>query len=132
MYTRVKMRKMCVRSRDGARFSPSAPRKPADPRVARTMQKRRAMRTAPARSRFPIVAAFALAAVVAAASLADLVVPGTYARETRAWALQGIAQDWLDVAIVAPLLAGAAAAAARGSRRAHAVLGGALMYTGYT
>ncbi len=76
--------------------------------------------------------AFPLAALFAAASLGNIVLPSAYARETASWTAQGIGQDWVDLLLVAPVLAIAAALARRGSRRAGLVLGGAVAYTAYS
>jgi hypothetical protein len=76
--------------------------------------------------------AFPLAVVVAAASLGGLLLPASYAREIPSWAAQGIGQDWFDLVVLAPLLTVAGVLAARGSRRARLVLGGAYLYTAYT
>jgi hypothetical protein len=76
--------------------------------------------------------ALPLAALFALASLGNIVLPGAYARETASWAAQGLGQDWVDLLLVAPALAAAAALARRGSRRAALILGGALGYTAYS
>ena len=76
--------------------------------------------------------AFPLAALFAAASLGNIVLPAAYARETASWAAQGLGQDWVDLFLVAPVLVIAAALARRGSRRAGLVLGGAVSYTLYS
>ncbi|HZJ53805.1 MAG TPA: hypothetical protein VFD38_06665 [Myxococcaceae bacterium] len=73
-----------------------------------------------------------LAALVAWAALGGLLLPSTYARETSSWAAQGMGQDWVDLLLVAPTLAITGMRALRGSRRAHLVLGGALVYTLYS
>jgi len=76
--------------------------------------------------------AFPLAALFAVASLGNIMLPGAYARETASWAAQGLGQDWVDLLLVGPVLAIAAALAHRGSRRAGLVLGGAVAYTAYS
>jgi len=75
-------------------------------------------------------ASWVLAALVTAASLAGLRAPGTYARETAAWASQAMGQDVVNLA-VAPLLVLCAVLARRGSLRAHLVWLGLLAYTSY-
>ena len=75
---------------------------------------------------------FPLAALFAAASFGNLVLPAAYARETASWTAQGVGQDWVDLLVVAPLLVIAALLARRGSRRAGLVLGGAVAYTTYS
>ena len=74
----------------------------------------------------------ALAAVFAAASLGNILLPGAYARETPSWAAQGFGQDWVDLLLAVPVLAASAALARRGSRPAGLVLGGAIGYTAYS
>lgn len=75
-------------------------------------------------------ASWVLAALVVAASLAGLRAPGTYARETSAWATQAMGQDVVNLA-VAPLLVLCAVLARRGSLRAHLCWLGLLAYTSY-
>jgi hypothetical protein len=60
-------------------------------------------------------------------SLAGILVPGTYARETAAWALQAVGQDIANLP-VAVLLVGSAAFIRRGSLRAVHVWLGCLLY----
>jgi hypothetical protein len=88
----------------------------------------------PTRSLFDTAArlTLVLAAVFAAASLGNLVVPGAYARETPSWTAQGIGQDWVDLLVVVPVLLFSALLARRGSRRAGLMLGGAVGYTAYS
>lgn len=76
--------------------------------------------------------AFPLAALFAAASLGNLVLPAAYARETASWTAQGVGQDWVNLLVVAPLLLIAALMARRGSGRAALFLGGAVAYTTYS
>jgi hypothetical protein len=73
-----------------------------------------------------------VAVLLVVVSLGGLGWPETYARETPSWALQAIAQDWFDLIVAAPVLAIAAALAARGSRWARFVLCGALAFAVYT
>lgn len=80
---------------------------------------------------FATIAAFPLAALVAVASLGGILFPATYARETANWATQGLAQDWVQLVLVTPVLVAAAVLARRGSRGALLVLGGALIYVAY-
>jgi hypothetical protein len=83
-------------------------------------------------TRFAAIAASATAALVAFASLAGIVVPAIYARETATWRLQAVAQDWVNLVVDVPWLVAAAILALRGSRRARLLLGGALVYTAYS
>ncbi len=73
--------------------------------------------------------AWPLAVLFALMSLADLVIPSVYARETTEWTLQGKGQDWFDLVVVVPLLVAAAARAQ--SYRASVVLAGAYAYVVY-
>ncbi|HVW24496.1 MAG TPA: hypothetical protein VHC69_03970 [Polyangiaceae bacterium] len=79
----------------------------------------------------PAPAAFPLAVLVAAASLAGIYSPATYARETAAWAAQGIAQDWFDLLFTVPWLLITGALALRGSARAAILLAGGASYVLY-
>jgi hypothetical protein len=72
------------------------------------------------------------AALVAIASLGGIFLSATYAHETRAWRIQGIAQDWVDLVVAAPWLAIGAVLTLRGSRRGAFLLGGAFAYTAYS
>ena len=58
-----------------------------------------------------------LALLVAVASLAGILVPETYARETAEWAGQAIGQDWFDLLVAVPALIVCALGARRGSVR---------------
>jgi hypothetical protein len=78
------------------------------------------------------VLSFPLAALFAGAALGGIALPSTYARESATWAAQGIGQDWVDLALVAPWLAVCAAFALRGSRIFVLLLGGTLAYTLYS
>jgi hypothetical protein len=90
-------------------------------------------RTRPAaRPEFALVAAFPLAGLVAVASLGGLLGPATYARETANWTAQAIAQDWVNLVLLAPTLVVTALLALRGSRGGRLLLGGALIYATYT
>lgn len=81
---------------------------------------------------WPALAAFPLAIAVAAASLGGLLLPATYARETASWAAEGIAQDWVDLVLVVPLLLIAAVLALRGLRIGKTLLAGATLFTAYS
>jgi hypothetical protein len=72
-----------------------------------------------------------LATALAAVSLCGIALPGTYARETPAWAAQAVGQDWFDLVVAVPLLALVARRADLGSRRARLLLASALLYAGY-
>lgn len=82
--------------------------------------------------RWPIFLVFPLAGLLVMMSLGGLLLPAIYARETPGWALEAIAQDWVDLVLVAPLLLASAGLAARGSARAEAVLTGVLMFMTYS
>ncbi len=73
-----------------------------------------------------------LAFFVALKSVAGIVLPDTYARETPTWAAQGTGQDWVDLLLVTPWLVITALVASRGSRRARFLLGGAFIYAFYS
>lgn len=77
-------------------------------------------------------APFAIAGLLAVAAAIGIGDPTVYARETRAWALQGRAQDWIDLLVVAPVLVVAGWLATRGSSRARFVLAGAFAYVAYS
>ena len=70
--------------------------------------------------------------LLVAISLAGILGPATYARETPNWSTQAVAQDWFDLIVVAPALFLTALWAARGSRRGQLVFAGVLLDTIYT
>ena len=73
-----------------------------------------------------------LAALLAACtSLAGILWPGAYARETAAWAVQGVGQDLANLPVVAVLLWSAASLLGRGSPAALSVWLGCLVYLVY-
>jgi hypothetical protein len=73
-----------------------------------------------------------LAAVLATAtSLAGILRPGTYVRETSAWAVQAVGEDCANL-LVAAVLLGCAAFLRRGSERAPFIWLGCLLYFIYT
>ena len=79
----------------------------------------------------PMIAfSMAAAALTAVTSLAGILWPATYARETRAWAVQAIGQDWANLLVVV-MVFGAAGRARSGSWRAAAVWLGCLGYLIY-
>ncbi len=80
----------------------------------------------------PALLSFPLAALLAAAALGGIALPAVYARETALWAALGIGQDWVDLAVVAPLLAISAAFSLRGWRLFHLVLAGTVAYAAYS
>jgi hypothetical protein len=84
------------------------------------------------RFHWPALLALPLAALFAAASLGNILLPDAYAREAPLWAAQGLGQDWVDLLLVAPALGAAGLLARRGSRGAALVLGGLLAYTAYS
>lgn len=73
-----------------------------------------------------------LALLMAVASLAGILLPEIYARETAEWAGQAIGQDWFDLLVAVPALVVCALGARRGSLRWRLALGGALAFTVYT
>ena len=83
-------------------------------------------------SRLPILAAFPLALLVAVVSLAGILAPATYARETANWAAQAIGQDWVDLLLAVPWLATTGVLALRGSRGAILLLAGGFFFMLYT
>jgi hypothetical protein len=78
-----------------------------------------------------VVLTFPLALLVAAASLAGLMLPATYARETANWAAQAVGQDWVDLLVAVPWLVVTGLLAMAGSRRGLMLLAGGLAYTLY-
>jgi len=81
---------------------------------------------------WPALAAFPLAVAVAAASLGGLLLPATYDHETASWAAEGIAQDWVDLVLVVPLLLIAGVLALRGRRIGKTLLAGGTLFTAYS
>lgn len=81
-------------------------------------------------SRFAIVAAWPVALLLGAVSLAGLTTTA-YAREMPAWTAQAIGQDWFDLLIAAPFIALCGVAARKGSYRWSAILAGAYAYVVY-
>lgn len=75
--------------------------------------------------------AWPIAAVLAIISIAGLVVPSMYARETPAWAAQAFGQDWFDLVVAAPWLLVCGWFAAGGSYRWRVLLAGAYAYVVY-
>jgi hypothetical protein len=74
----------------------------------------------------------AAAVLMTVASVAGLTAPSVYARETAAWASQGVAQDAVNVALILPALLVSVYAGARGSTRALLVWLGLLIYIVYS
>jgi hypothetical protein len=81
--------------------------------------------------RFAYVVAWPVAAMLALMSLAGLLAPSVYARETPAWTAQAIGQDWFDLLVAAPWIAFCAARARSRSYRWSVLLAGAYAYTVY-
>ncbi len=79
-----------------------------------------------------LLAVSLLAVLIGVASLAGILVPSTYARDSANWAAQGVGQDWADLLLLVPTLILSGLAARRGSRRARLILAGALVYSTYT
>jgi hypothetical protein len=78
--------------------------------------------------------AFAIGVLVlllAAMSLAAILQPALYERETPSYAAQALGQDWVDALVAVPWLVVTARAARRGSRRGRLLLGGGLVYAAY-
>ncbi len=84
------------------------------------------------RYRFASLLSLPLAVLLAIAAAGAIFMPAVYARETPLWAAQGLGQDWVDLVLVAPFLAGAAVLTRRGSRVAALLLAGALAYALYS
>jgi hypothetical protein len=84
-----------------------------------------------ARPRFSTWAPFPIAGLIAVAALIGLFAPSIFARETEARLAQRVAQDWVDLVLVAPGLCVAGALAYRGSLRARLVVGALLLYAAY-
>jgi len=81
---------------------------------------------------FAVDSAFALALLLAAMSIAGLSSSALYARETPAWTLQAVAQDWFDLCVAVPVLGVTAILARGGSLRARLLLAGAQLFASYT
>jgi hypothetical protein len=84
------------------------------------------------RRRTIAVGSFVLAALMVIVSLAGILVPATYARETADWRAQALGQDWFDLLVAAPWLVACAAGTLRGRGHWHLLLGGGLLYAVYT
>ncbi len=82
--------------------------------------------------RLPAILSFPLAALLAVGALGGILRPAVYAREHPHWAAQGIGQDWVDLVLVAPLVALSAFFALRGSRLFTLLLAGTLSYALYS
>jgi hypothetical protein len=81
-------------------------------------------------SRFAIGAAWPIALLLGALSLAGLLTPA-YVREAPAWVAQAVGQDWFDLLIAAPIVALCGVAARKGSYRWSVMLAGAYAYVVY-
>jgi hypothetical protein len=75
---------------------------------------------------------YVLAGVVAVSSLGGLLLPEVYAKETPSWAAQGMGQDFVDLVLVAPLLALFTRLAQKGKRIFLFLIGGILVYLVYS
>lgn len=73
-----------------------------------------------------------LVLLIIASGLVGLLCDSPYAKETRSWTAQGIAQDIFDVVIRAPVILLAALFVRKGSRPALFILLGSLIYGFYT
>ena len=82
--------------------------------------------------RLPALLSLPLAALLAISAAGAIFVPAVYAREVPLWAAQGTGQDWVDLVLVAPMLAAAAVLTLRGSRVGALLLAGSLGYTLYS
>ena len=74
---------------------------------------------------------FALAALVAVASLGGVFSPAVYARETPTWAAQALGQDVVNLVVAVPWLVLSSVGVHRGSRRAAHLLAGGFVYGVY-
>jgi hypothetical protein len=79
----------------------------------------------------PALGGVAAAALMAMTSLAGILVPSLYAKESVNWAAQAVGQDWVDLLVAVPWLAITTVLSARGSLRAAFLLAGGLAYTLY-
>lgn len=79
----------------------------------------------------PLGLAYAATGLVFWISVAGVVNPSIYARETPNWTAQAIGQDWVDLLLAVPWLLGSTAAAQRGSRSGVILLAGGLAYAVY-
>lgn len=75
---------------------------------------------------------FPLAGLIAAVSLAGLLRPELYSKETADWVAQSTAQDAVDFFLVLPVFVLAGLYVFRGERLAEPIWGGALIYLVYT
>lgn len=73
-----------------------------------------------------------LAGLIAIVSLAGLLDPELYSKETSDWAVQSVAQDAVDLFLILPVLVLAGLYTHRGEKRAAPIWGGTLLYLVYT
>src|SRR3990172_3256670 len=69
---------------------------------------------------------------MAVTSAAGIFVESVYAKESAAWAAQGVGQDIVNLILVCPALAATAYGAGKGSLRAELVWVGLLIYAVYS
>jgi hypothetical protein len=86
---------------------------------------------APRAARFAVGLELPLTLLLAAISLAGILSPSTYGRETASWAAQAVGQDWVDLLIAVPWLALSGAYARGGSRTGRFLLAGGYLYALY-
>ncbi len=84
------------------------------------------------RRRLPAILSFPLAALLAIGGVGGILVLAVCAREHPHWAAQGIGQNWVDLVLVAPLLALSAFFTRRGSRPFTLLRAGAVSYALYS
>lgn len=82
--------------------------------------------------RLPAILGIAAAAFMALASIAGILVPMTYARETTLWAAQAIGQDYVNLFVAAPALLLTSVALMRGQKRYEPVWRGLMLYVLYS
>jgi hypothetical protein len=73
-----------------------------------------------------------LTAFTITASVAGLLAPGFYAKETRNWAAQSLGQDIIDLFIITPVLIVTAILASQKNKTALPIWGGVNLYLAYT
>jgi hypothetical protein len=100
-------------------------------RVETEMRIRVASDPAPRASRVSVGLEVPLTLLLVAISLAGILNPSTYARETPGWAAQAVGQDWFDLVVAVPWLAFSGAYARNGSRPGRFLLAGGYLFALY-
>jgi hypothetical protein len=99
--------------------------------TARRMTGGPALDPAPRSARLSVGLEVLLTLLLLAMSLAGILIPSTYARESASSAAQAVGQDWVDLAIAVPWLAFSGAFARGGSRTGRFLLAGGYLYAVY-